>query len=185
MWLSNDVKKNLRKGRYCWCWPVAKVGFDISILSQPSITNWSDLLRVGKVALILAMHGVLRTNSLMTTDHHQYHPYHHPFHHLQHYQRSTIIIDIPEPVLDKRSLLQIDKSNQCICVSTHQMFLKQIKAKQTIQNNAMNNTMNTTLNNTMNNIMNNTMKMNWEMCTIQKQCICISTHQMFLKQIKS
>ena len=90
------------------------------------------------------MHGVLRTNSLMTTDHHQYHPYHH--HHLQHYQRSTIIIDIPEPVLDKRSQLQIDKSNQCICVSTHQMFLKQIKANQTIQNNAMNNTMNNTTN---------------------------------------
>ena len=41
--------------------------------------------------------------------------------------------------------------------------------------------MNTTLNNTI----NNTMKINWEMYTIQIQCICISTHQMFLKQIKA
>ena len=43
---------------------------------------------------------------------------------------NAIIINIPEQVRNKKISVQIDKSNQCICLSTDQMFLKHIKANE-------------------------------------------------------
>ena len=43
---------------------------------------------------------------------------------------NAIIINIPEQARNKKISVQIDKSNQCICLSTDQMFLKHIKANE-------------------------------------------------------